>query len=163
MKRKKCSLLIAVLCVLLSCMGCGQEDTPLVSMYDLSRAMLAADDTLPEMSYVSSSDENASELFSYLSDFDYALIDSYFLSYSSKGLADEIAVIALKNAADADAAKKTIDAHVQNRVAMYKQYDPSQTNRAEEAMVFTSGRYVVLIISEKQHEVKSAFDTFIKE
>ena len=158
MKRKKCSLLIAVLCVLLSCMGCGQEDTPLVSMYDLSRAMLAADDTLPEMSYVSSSDENASELFSYLSD-----IDSYFLSYSSKGLADEIAVIALKNAADADAVKKTIDAHVQNRVAMYKQYDPSQTNRAEEAMVFTSGRYVVLIISEKQHEVKSAFNTFIKE
>ena len=72
-------------------------------------------------------------------------------------------MIALKNAADADAVKKTIDAHVQNRVAMYKQYDPSQTNRAEEAMVFTSGRYVVLIISEKQHEVKSAFDTFIKE
>ena len=162
MNRKRYSLLIVVFCVLLGCMGCGQ-DTPLVSMYDLSRAMLAADDTLPEMSYVSSSDENAAELFSYLSDLDYTLVDSYFLSYSSKGLADEIAVIALKNSAYADAAKKTIDAHVQSRVAMYKQYDPSQTSRVEGAMVFTSGRYVVLIISDKQHEVKSAFDAFIRE
>ena len=162
MKIKKCSLLIVVLCILLGCMGCKQEDVPAVSMYDLSREMLAADDTLPEMSYVSSSDENASELFGYLSDFDYTLVDSYFLSYSSKGLADEIAVIALKNAADADAAKKTIDAHVQRRVAMYKQYDPSQTSRAEGAMVFASDRYVVLIISEKQNEVKIAFDVFIK-
>ena len=162
MNRKRYSLLIVVFCVLLGCMGCGQ-DTPPVSMYDLSRAMLAADDTLPEMSYVSSSDENASDLFSYLSNLDYTLVDSYFLSYSSKGLADEIAVIALKNAADADAAKKTIDAHVQSRVAMYKQYDPSQTSRVEGAMVFTSGRYVVLIISDKQHEVKNAFDAFIRE
>ena len=162
MNRKRYSLLIVVFCVLLGCMGCGQ-DTPPVSMYDLSRAMLAADDTLPEMSYVSSSDENAAELFSYLSDLDYTLVDSYFLSYSSKGLADEIAVIALKNSADADAAKKTIDAHVQSRVAMYKQYDPSQTSRAEEAMVFVSGRYVVFIISDKQHEVKSAFNASIKE
>ena len=162
MNRKRYSLLIVVFCVLLGCMGCGQ-DTPPVSMYDLSRAMLAADDTLPEMSYVSSSDENAAELFSYLSDLDYTLVDSYFLSYSSKGLADEIAVIALKNSADAYAAKKTIDAHVQSRVAMYKQYDPSQTSRVEGAMVFTSGRYVVLIISDKQHEVKNAFDAFIRE
>lgn len=163
MNQKKFAALAIAVCLLLSCAGCKQAEKPAVSMYDLSRVMLAADDTLPEMSYVSSADDNASELFSYLSDLDYALVDSYFLSYSSTGLADEIAVIALKSTADTAAAKKTVDAHVQSRVAMYKQYDPSQASRAEGATVFTSGRYVVLIISDKQNEVKGAFDAFIKE
>ena len=164
MNRKKLTALTIALCLLLpSLAGCAQEEKPAVSMYDLSRVMLAADDTLPEMSFVSSSDDNASELFGYLSDLDYALVDSYFLSYSSKGLADEIAVVALKDAADAAAAAKTIEAHVQNRAAMYRQYDPTQTDRAEGALVFTSGRYAVLIISEKQKDVKTAFDAFMKE
>ena len=164
MNRKKIAVLILSLCILLlGCVGCGQNEKPVVSMYDLSRAMLAADDTLPEMSYISSSDENASELFTYISDLDYALVDSYFLSYSSKGLADEIAVIALKNEADVAAAMKTIESHVQERTAMYRQYDPSQMDRVEGGLVFTSGRYAVLIISDKQKEVKSAFEGFINE
>ncbi len=144
--------------------GCGsQERQPAVSMYDLSRAMMEADDTLPDMSYVSSSDENAADLFTYLSDLEYDLVDSYFLSYSSEGRADEIAVIALKDADDAAKAKASIEAHVNDRVHMYEQYDPSQTGRAENALIFTKDQYAVLIISDRQNDVKSAFDAFLTE
>ncbi len=164
MSLKRLTALLSAGCLMaVCCTGCKEEQKPVVSMYDLSRAMLAADDTLPDMSYVSNSDENASELFGYLSDMDYALVESYFLSYSSEGLADEIAVIAVKDAADVETAKKSIEAHVEDRVGLYTQYDPSQTERAEDALVFTSGQYAVLIISEKQDEVKTAFEGFIEE
>ncbi len=163
MKRILCMLSATLLLLT----GCGKDDSEVeketVSMYELSRKMMAADDTLPEMSYVSSSDENAGELFTYLSDLDYELVDSYFLCYSSDGFADEIAVVALKDVDDANEAKKSIEAHVDGRVNMYKQYDPSQTERAENAIITVKDRYVVLIISENQNDVKTAFTDFLED
>nr|MCR5784526.1 DUF4358 domain-containing protein [Eubacterium sp.] len=133
----------------------------IVSMYDLSKAMLAADETLPDMTTVSSNDEDAENLFGYLSDLEYDKVDSFFLSYSSEGLADEIAVIAVKDAADVEEAKKTLDAQVENRLNTYTQYDPSQVDRVENAVVFTTGRYAVLIICDGDEAVKDAFNDFI--
>ncbi|MDD6278842.1 MAG: DUF4358 domain-containing protein [Oscillospiraceae bacterium] len=134
-----------------------------VSMYDLQKAMKDADSSLPDMSYASSSDENAADLFTYVSELDYGKVDSYFLSYSSEGLADEIAVIAVKNENDVKAAEATLRDHAADRVKLYTQYDPSQTSRAENALIFTEKQYAVLIISNNQNDVKSAFESFINQ
>ena len=131
-------------------------------MYDLSKAMCAADPSLPEMSRISSSDGNAADLFAYFSKLDYEKVDLYFLSYAAKGTAEEIGVIALKDARDAEECKKTLEDHVQDRINLYKTYAPDQVQRAEKAQVLISGRYVALIMCDEQKAVTEAMNSFLE-
>lgn len=142
--------------------GCGgSSDT--VSMYDLRTAMEAADDTLGEMLSADSNEEDAEDLFAYISDMDYGKVDKFFVSYSNEGSADEIAVIALKDASDASAAEKSLKDHVQDRINVFSQYAPEEVKKAENAITFKDGKYAVLIICDKQDEVKKAFTDFINK
>ncbi len=164
MKKKIICFMAALALLVCGCSdGGASADAETVSMYDLSKAMLSADDSLPDMTSVSSSDDDAENLFGYLSDLEYDKVDSFFLSYSSEGLADEIAVIAVKDISDVSEAKDTLDAQVKSRLNTYTQYDPSQVERVEDAVVFTSGRYAVLIICDKSDAVKAAFNDFISQ
>ena len=159
--KSKIICLIAVAAMFIC--GCGAAATSAtVSMYDLFKEMLAADSSLPDMTTVSSNDDAAESNFSYLSDLDYSKVDSYFLSYSSEGKADEIAVIAVKDTNDVNEAKSTLEAQVDSRKKLYETYDTDQVERVNKAVVFTSGQYAVLIISDNSSEVKSAFEKFIE-
>ena len=121
----------------------------------------AADDTLGEMLSADSNEEDAEDLFAYISDMDYGKVDKFFVSYSNEGSADEIAVIALKNASDTSDAEKSLKDHVQDRINVFSQYAPDQVRKAEKAITFKDGKYAVLIICDKQDEVKKAFTDFI--
>ena len=165
-------LLAALLC------GCAQKsadggntdggntdaapETPMVSMYDLQKEMLAKDSAMPEMMTVSGSDENAAELFAYLSDIEYEKVEGYFLAYAADGSAYEVAVVALRDAAEVPALKASLETHVQGRVSLYKSYAPDQVERAEKAIITDSGRYVALIMCEDQSAVKAAFESGVK-
>lgn len=161
MKNKiKAGLLAVCMLAAVFAAACGgSSDT--VSMYDLRTAMEAADDTLGEMLSADSSSEDAEDLFAYISDMDYGKVDKFFVSYSNEGSADEIAVIALKNASDAQEAEKSLKKHVQERINVFSQYAPDQVRKAEKAITFKDGKYAVLIICDKQDEVKKAFTDFI--
>lgn len=128
-----------------------------ISMYDLRKAMLAADPSLPEMTAVSSADDKADELFAYLSDIDYSKVDGYFLAYAADGMAFEIAVVALKDAADIPELEQSLARHVEGRVNLYKSYAPEQVAPAENAEIVTSGRYAALIMCGDQAAVKTVF------
>jgi hypothetical protein len=158
------TLLAAALLLVFALVSCGSSTTSSVSLYDLQKEMLAADDTLPEMKSVSSSDENAADLFAYLSDMDYDTVSGFFLSYCADGSqADEIAVIELKNSSDKKDMLQSIQDHVEGRVNLYASYGPDQVQRAENALIFDDGNYVVLIISDQQDQVKAAFEDFIHQ
>lgn len=104
-KIKKGICLVSVLTLLIACAGCGSGKNAqnTVSMYDLRTAMEAADPDLPEMLNASSTEKDAEDNFSHISDMEYKKVDSYFVSYSSDGhKADEIVVIAVKDKADVD-------------------------------------------------------------
>ena len=161
MKNKiKAGLLAVCMLAAVFAAGCGgSSDT--VSMYDLRTAMEAADDTLGEMLSADSNEEDAEDLFAYISDMDYGKVDKFFVSYSNEGSADEIAVIALKNASDAQEAEKSLKKHVQERINVFSQYAPDQVKKAEKAITFKDGKYAVLIICDKQDEVQKAFTDFI--
>ena len=150
-------VILAITLLAIVGVGCQSSEKEEISIYDLQKNMLAADDSLPEMLTVNSSASEAADNFSYLSDIDYEKVDAYFLAYSAEGKADEIAVIRLKEDKDVGEAKTSLEKHAQGRVSLYKTYDPSQVERAEDAMVFTSGRYAVLIISDQKEDVRSAF------
>ena len=131
-----------------------------VSMYDLSKAMCAADPSLPEMSRISSSD--AAELFSYFSKMDYGKVEDYFLSYAAKGTAEEIGVILLKDEKDVQECITSLEAHLKDRVDLYKTYAPEQVKRAENTAILSKGRYVAFIMCDEQKAVTEAFHQFIE-
>ncbi|MBO4420116.1 MAG: DUF4358 domain-containing protein [Oscillospiraceae bacterium] len=164
-------VIVLLLAAILLLAGCGQEPEteakteptreavkPMVSMYDLRTAMTAAQPGLPDMTSVSSSDENAEGLFAYLSDLSYDKVEGFFLTYSSDGkTANEIAVICLKDPADLPALEASLKAHIKGRVDLYKTYAPDQVEQASAAEVVTQGRYMALIMCSDRAAVKAAF------
>ena len=136
---------------------------PMVSLYDLRVAMLAAQPDLPQMLNVSSSDENAAELFAYLSDLDYDKVEGYFLSYAADGkTANEFAVVCLKDAADVPALEVSLRTHIKGRVELYRTYAPDQAEQAAAAELAVQDRYVALIMCADQAAVKAAFTAGIQ-
>lgn len=130
-----------------------------VSMYDLRVAMEAADDTLPDMMNASSAEEDAGSNFAHVSDLDYEKVESYFVSYAAEGgKADEIVVIAVRNKDDVRAAEDSLKEHKTKRIRLLEQYEPAEVKRVEDGVVFTSGRYAVLIICDNSSAVRRAFE-----
>ncbi len=156
------TLTVFTLALCLVITACGNTETQeKVDMYTLSKTMLEADESLPEMLTVNSNAENAEELFAYLSDFEYDKVDSYFLAYSAEGLADEIAVVRVKNSEDTEEALKSLEAHIKSRSDMYGFYEPEQKKRADSGLTFANGSYAVLIVCDGRADVKTAFENAI--
>lgn len=131
---KKALLSLLAVCLLAvsltACSGGGAEPSTTVNMEQLQKAMLSADPTLAkDITSITSNTGDASEAkknFSYFSTLDYEKVDRYLLSYSSSGTADEVAVIAVKDAADVSEAASTLRAHVDDRLKLFQQYGPDQ-------------------------------------
>lgn len=158
MKRLVTLILTLMLC--LSVCACGGNGET-VSMYDLRVEMEKAAGDLPDMLSVSSADEKGEASFSYISDIDYDKVDAYFVSYANGPVSYEIAVIAVKDASDVSEAEASLNLHRQNRVSFYESYAVSEVQRAENAFVFSSGRYAVLIMTDNNSAVKKAFSSFV--
>lgn len=161
MKMKQLSLFTLLSALLLTFVlsGCSgsQATGAVVSMTELQKVMLAADSSVPEMISVTSDADDAAKLFSYLSDFPYDKVESFLLSYSATGKADEIAVIATKSSEDAADAAKTLRTHLDNRIKLFQQYGKEEVSRAEKGLIFTQDQYAVLIICNNSDAVKTAF------
>ena len=163
MSRRWFAALLAALTLLGLC-GCGgKAKTRTVSMDGLRQSMLSAAPSLPEMKSVSDKDDNAENMFAYFSDLDYGKVEHFFLVYSATGLADEIAVIAVKDPADAAAARDSLASHLKDRTLLYQQYQPDQVPRVKDAELFVSGQYVVLIVCDEADAVKKAFSAATAE
>ncbi len=160
--KKRTGLLLALLCLSLALCACGgQKAGSDVSVYDLQKAMLEADDTLPEMLTVNSNAEDGEELFHYLSDLDYDKVAGYFLAYAADGMADELAVIVTRDPTDASEAEASLKRHVQGRVELYRNYEPKQVQRAEDAVIFSKDGCAVLIISDQPQAARDAFEAVL--
>lgn len=158
MKKRMLLLPALLLCALMAACSGGGESSDQVSIYDLQTSMLAADSSLPEMLTVNSAGADGEEMFSHLSDVDYGKVDGFFLSYSAAGLADEVAVVRMKQAADVKEMESSLRAHVDSRVKLFQNYQPDQRQRAEGAVIFTRGNYAVLVISDNAQQIRAAFE-----
>lgn len=154
-----CVLLTAMLTMVSVCgTGTSSSSDVTVSMSELQEVMLSADTTLPEMTKISSENEQADLNFSYLSDLSYDLVDSYFYAYAANGTAEEIAVIKLKDKSDASSMMQSIHDHIETRQGTFQEYDPEQAVMTEKAVVTREGNYIALIISSKNGLVQKAFE-----
>lgn len=151
-----------LLCLIpvLTCTACSnnEADDKKIDMSALRQSMLEADSGLPDMSCITSEDENAAENLVYLADnLNYDMVDSYFYTYSSTGTAHEIAVICAANPEDVSAIKQCLEAHLESREHTFQYYAPEQVAAAQNAIVISSGNYVAMIMCDNQDAVKNVF------
>lgn len=145
--------------------GCGPRETADpgkdVDLSALLDAMIAADPTLPELVTVTGAGDQAAADFTYLSDLDYKLVDTYYYAFAQAGTAEEIAVVRLKDAGSAAALMDSLHKHVEQRQGTFREYDPSQVPLTEQAVILREGRYVALIVCQKNGLVQNTFrDSF---
>lgn len=159
-------LLICSMLLLAGCLtGCGgkqaadgSDTQAAIDMDALSKSMLEADTTLPEMVTVTDKDDQAELNFGSFSDFAYDRVASYFYAYAKEGGSEEIAVIELKDAQDAAALMNTLQKHLEDRRGALESYAPDQLTLIDHAVIKQKGRYVAMIISPKSGLVQQAFD-----
>ena len=159
--KKTLLVCLAALLALTLC-ACGGEaqggGSAQVNMSQLQRAMLAADPSLQQMTSVTSEAADGETLFAYVSALPYSKVESFLLSYSSAGQADELAVIAVKDTKDVEEAAQSLRDHVQQRLQLFRQYGPDQAARVEQALVFTQDNCAVLIIADQSQAVREALE-----
>ena len=163
-KMKKTLALLIALLTAAAVFGCAAPKKQTVSMFDLSQAMLAAYGEADSMAYASSADADPADKLRYVSEMDYDKAESFFISYAKdgKGNADEIVVIAVKDAADASEAVDSLKAHIDRRISLYSTYDPARVKDLEAAEVFSFEQYAVLVVADNAEAIVNAFYDFVK-
>lgn len=161
--KKVSKILTGILCVTLlvtALCGCGGKEAPeaRVDMSKLQETMMAADDSLPEMKSIDSTQEDAEELFSSLSDVDYDKVQDYFFCYAAEGTASEVAVVFVKDEEDVPEVEKSLREHIESRILTYQNYSPDQVEIAEKALVFSNGNYVAYVMHESPSYIKASFE-----
>lgn len=160
---KKKVLLILTLAAMMLCVSCSNtKEEKDVDFNAVKESLENTAKNLPEMSVADSSSEDGKESFEYLFDIEYDKIEQYYFTYSSAGTAEEIAIIKLKNSADAEEMKKALEEHVQDRISLLQTYSPEQVEMTEKAVISVQGKFVSLIICENASEVKASFEEIIK-
>lgn len=164
-KRAVC-LMLAVM-MMISAWGCASDsdpalDEPSVDLKLMVQAMMDVDTTLPEMVTRSSEDDDAKDSFFYLSDLDYGKVEEYVYAFADAGTAEEIAVVKLKDKSDAAAMMESLHKHVEARQGTFEEYDPEQVPLTQNAVVIREGRYVTLIVSQKNGLSQKEFQKFFQ-
>ena len=88
---------------------------------------------------------------------------TFMYACAKAGTAEEIAVVKLKDAGDAAAMMDSLHQHVEARQGTFREYDPAQVPLTENAVVTREGRYVALIVCEKNGLVQNVFRDYFKE
>ena len=156
---KKAYSILLLLCLVLGLLsGCGSgKGSGGVDPVTLGKTMAEGVKDLPEMETITAKDDRGQELFPYLSDLDYGKVEDYYFSYAKAGTAQEIAAIRLRSAGDAQEAKASLERHVQQRLGVFRVYDPSQAALAENAKILVSGNMVALVMCQDPAPAEAAF------
>lgn len=77
-------------------------------------------------------------------------------------MAYEIAAVELKDGADMQELRNSLQKHLDGRISLYKTYEPGQVQRAENAVIRTKGNVCVLIMCDNISAVETAFNEFLK-
>lgn len=161
MMKKIICIFSALCCAIIFC-ACGASGKN-ADTNKIGKAMTSADKSLPDMKTVSSESENAPELFKSISDLDYGKVQSFYLSYSADGSPYEIALISVKDIGDAAECEKSLRAHLDSRLRLYKNYAPENVKKAEKTVILAEGNVSAYIMCDEREAVKKAFLSALRD
>ena len=162
----KVPLLLCALCLVLLTACGGREEGP-ASATDWSELQMvrAVWDSQPALeSHTLSGDDSG--FASYLQDFyqlDPGDVAAGEILYAGGVSAQEIAVLRLTEAADADKAAQALEAYIEARAGAFAGYAPEQYAILEQSSAVQRGRYVALLIAPDQTAAQAAFASCFTE
>ncbi len=156
MKRTWMAVSLAAMLLMLAACG-GPAESRSADPIALGQSLAEQAQDLPAMSVVTSQDEDGEGLFPYLSDLSYDKVEGYYFAYAAGGTAEEIAVIRVKDSADAAEARASLERHVENRLGIFQVYDPEQVPAVEDARILVDGEMVALLICANSGELERTF------
>lgn len=91
-------------------------------------------------------------------DIDQAEIENFSMYMcGSGGFADEVAVFKMKSSDSADKLKDVLSARVEKRKADFKDYNPDENTKLENALILVKGNYVFFSVTGDNDTAKSIF------
>ena len=163
--KKQLLALFGVVCVIASVLcACSAKTAKDISLYDLKNAMAQATDKFSDMTYASSEDNDAANIFTNISQMNYSKVKGFCVYYATNGTgnADEIAIIQVKKSGDLTEARKSLEAHLEKRKSLYSTYDKSQLKKLEGARVVSAENCAALIVADDADKISDAFYSFFK-
>lgn len=166
MRKLKKVMMIGIAVVLgiaMTACGGGAKETQTVDLKSMQTSLPAADSTLPEMTMITSEDENAELNFTALCDYDYSKVDSYFYTYAADGTAPEIAVVVLKKASDAADLMNSITDHNAKREGTMASYTPEQVAMVQSYVLTHQENCVLYAVGGQNGMVQKAFQEAVNK
>ncbi len=155
--KKTLSLLLALFAAALLCIGCTKEETPSAPAYEptvlevvenLSKTV-----TIPQMTTI---DDEETILTMY--DLDTGMIAEMAMLKAGSGVnADEVMVIKLKDAANAETVRQALTLRVTVLGELFVDYTPEDMPKIENAAIETSGLYLMLAVCDDPDAAVEAF------
>lgn len=152
---KKIALLLLACLTAFGFAACGGETEAKNPDVNDVMAQIKSEITFPEMA-----DHTVDELPYYGYDqIDTDQIDSAAYSIASSGLtAEEVLIVKLKNADDADAVKSMMETRRDQIAATAQDYTPEEMNKITSAVIGSKGQYVYFAITGDNEKAKQIFE-----
>ena len=155
------ALIIVLTGVLASC-GKEKEVAGKYKASEVMETVLGGMNDLPEMITVKSGDDNAENVFTYLSEVDYDKVSDYEYQYAKEGSAEEIAVIRMKDESDMKRVKEGLEKRLADRKNHFELYNTEEVPKFDGATVVVKDNYAILIIGSQAQNGKYEFDKLFK-
>lgn len=154
MKKLLCVLLSTVLLLLA---GCGGDSEKTMDMTAFSESVLSSVEYDDEL--ISLSDKVAGNYY----DLEIDGLEGYVIFVSStSATTNELAVFHCADSSALEAAKSAVEARMKDQREAYENYIPDELLRLDNALVKTSGNYLLFSVSDDNETVEKLFDEALK-
>lgn len=138
--------------------GCSSNNSNQTTLKSASEVMAS---TLKEVTdtdisvTVSYTEDKYTDNFDRLYGVEKGLVSDGAIAYAELGKsADEISILVAGSEDDVDSLKSALEARIEQRKKDFNGYAPAEVSKLENAVVFTEGRYVTLVICDNPSDVK---------
>lgn len=142
------ALVLTALCLLMTSCGDKQEELTLTCAEIADKVQAAVDFT-----ELTATNESYLEKYLWIDAVD--LDDWVLLRDATRATPEMILVVKVKEGADMAAIRKAAEDYHSEQILAYRDYQPAQMPKLEDAKVMENGRYIVLIVSPDAAKVNA--------
>lgn len=157
-KRKWAAVAISLLLLLTGLFsGCSNapKDIDLKKLSEDLQTQIAFEDELVEI------EDSVLDNFYTFTDKD--AVESYVIYKSaSNATAEEIALFKVKDSSQVDAVKQSVETRVTDLHDRFESYVPAEIFKIDNAVIKTSGNYVLLVITTEFEKAEEIIDSYLK-
>ncbi|TGJ77077.1 hypothetical protein CAGA_11530 [Caproiciproducens galactitolivorans] len=149
-------LLFALSAAILLCAGCASKAVKTLDTQEVANKLLSAVPFADQMSQIES--ETALQLYG----LDESTVAKSAVYESTGATAEEVAVFEAKDEKTAKKVKEAAQKRIENQREGFKDYQPKEMEKLKSPVLVTSGKYVILCVSDQNSTAQKIIDSYIK-